>query len=204
MKRRTFIPFSDCAVVLVVGYFMEGKWAIRHETLTLHNPARNGRPVAKRPSFERAVPLVNALSPRAVSVACSEVAPRCCGAPSRSCNHEPTCFRIATFYRLDLSFSRPLLFHVHFRNGHPVVAFVFRSDRARHRLAHKGRNLALRGVRPCAQKLPDLIQCGSISIQTCPLCRGAGDRNQQTIWRSCFGGASRLMRSLSASETAAQ
>lgn len=45
MKRRTFILLAVCAVPVVV-YFAASKWAIRHETLTLHDPARNDRPVA--------------------------------------------------------------------------------------------------------------------------------------------------------------
>jgi hypothetical protein len=45
MKRGIIILLSVC-VVLVVGYFTASKWAIRHETLTFYDPARNNRPVA--------------------------------------------------------------------------------------------------------------------------------------------------------------
>jgi hypothetical protein len=45
MKRGIVILLSVCAV-LVVGYFTASKWAIRHETLTFYDPARDNRPVA--------------------------------------------------------------------------------------------------------------------------------------------------------------
>jgi len=44
MKRRIIILLSLCAVS-AVGYFTAIKWAIRHETLTFYDPARNNRPV---------------------------------------------------------------------------------------------------------------------------------------------------------------
>jgi hypothetical protein len=44
MKRGIVVLLSICAV-LVVGYFTASKWAIRHETLTFYDPARNNRPV---------------------------------------------------------------------------------------------------------------------------------------------------------------
>ncbi|HEV7877359.1 alpha/beta fold hydrolase [Bradyrhizobium sp.] len=44
MKRGIVILLSVCAV-LVVGYFTASKWAIRHETLTFYDPARDNRPV---------------------------------------------------------------------------------------------------------------------------------------------------------------
>ena len=45
MKRGIVILLSVCAV-LVVGYFTASKWAIRHQTLAFHDPARNNRLVA--------------------------------------------------------------------------------------------------------------------------------------------------------------
>jgi hypothetical protein len=45
MKRGIVILLSVCAV-LVVGYFTASKWAIRHETLTFYDPARDNRLVA--------------------------------------------------------------------------------------------------------------------------------------------------------------
>ena len=45
MKRGIIILLSVCAL-LVVGYFTASKWAIRHETLTFHDPARDNRLVA--------------------------------------------------------------------------------------------------------------------------------------------------------------
>jgi alpha/beta hydrolase fold len=45
MKRGIVILLSVCAV-LVVGYFTASKWAIRHETIAFHDPARNNRLVA--------------------------------------------------------------------------------------------------------------------------------------------------------------
>jgi hypothetical protein len=45
MKRGIAILLSVCTM-LVVGYFTASKWAIRHETLTFHDPARDNRLVA--------------------------------------------------------------------------------------------------------------------------------------------------------------
>jgi alpha/beta hydrolase fold len=45
MKRGILILLSVCAL-FVVGYFTASKWAIRHETLTFYDPARDNRPVA--------------------------------------------------------------------------------------------------------------------------------------------------------------
>jgi hypothetical protein len=45
MKRGIVILLSVCAV-LVVGYFTASKWAIRHDTLTFRDPARENRLVA--------------------------------------------------------------------------------------------------------------------------------------------------------------
>jgi alpha/beta hydrolase fold len=45
MKRGIVILLAVCAV-LVVGYFTASKWAIKHETLTFYDPARNNRLVA--------------------------------------------------------------------------------------------------------------------------------------------------------------
>jgi pimeloyl-ACP methyl ester carboxylesterase len=45
MKRGIIILLSVCTL-LVVGYFTASKWAIRHETLTFHDPARDNRLVA--------------------------------------------------------------------------------------------------------------------------------------------------------------
>src|SRR3954454_18230335 len=45
MKRGIVILLAVCAV-LVVGYFTASKWAIKHETLAFHDPARNNRLVA--------------------------------------------------------------------------------------------------------------------------------------------------------------
>jgi hypothetical protein len=45
MKRGIVILLSVCAV-LVVGYFTASRWAIRHETLTFYDPARDNRLVA--------------------------------------------------------------------------------------------------------------------------------------------------------------
>ena len=39
------VLLSACAV-FVIGYFTASKWAIRHETLTFYDRARNNRPVA--------------------------------------------------------------------------------------------------------------------------------------------------------------
>src|SRR5437588_11380620 len=45
MKRGIAILLSLCALV-TVAYFTASKWAIRHETLTFYDPARDNRPVA--------------------------------------------------------------------------------------------------------------------------------------------------------------
>ncbi len=44
MKQRITILVSLSALV-AVGYFTVSKWAIRHETLTFSDPARDDRPV---------------------------------------------------------------------------------------------------------------------------------------------------------------
>ena len=45
MKRGITVLLSLSALV-TVGYFTASKWAIRHETLTFNDPARDNRPVA--------------------------------------------------------------------------------------------------------------------------------------------------------------
>ena len=45
MKRGIAILLSLC-VLVTVGYFTASKWAIRHETLTFHDPVRSNRTVA--------------------------------------------------------------------------------------------------------------------------------------------------------------
>ena len=45
MKRGITVLASLCALV-TVGYFTASKWAIRHQTLTFNDPARDNRPVA--------------------------------------------------------------------------------------------------------------------------------------------------------------
>jgi hypothetical protein len=45
MKRGIAILLSLC-VLVTVGYFTASKWAIRHETITFNDPARDNRPVA--------------------------------------------------------------------------------------------------------------------------------------------------------------
>jgi hypothetical protein len=45
MRLAIIILLSACAV-FVIGYFTASKWAIRHETLTFYDRARNNRPVA--------------------------------------------------------------------------------------------------------------------------------------------------------------
>jgi len=45
MKRGITVLASLC-VLMTVAYFTASKWAIRHETLTFNDPARNNRPVA--------------------------------------------------------------------------------------------------------------------------------------------------------------
>src|SRR3954463_4832761 len=44
MKRGIVILLSVCTM-LVVGYFTASKWAIRHETITFYDAARDNRPV---------------------------------------------------------------------------------------------------------------------------------------------------------------
>jgi hypothetical protein len=44
MKRGIAI-FTSLSALLAVGYFTASKWAIRHETLTFYDPARDNRPV---------------------------------------------------------------------------------------------------------------------------------------------------------------
>ena len=45
MKRGIAILLSLC-VLATVGYFTVSKWAIRHQTITFYDPARDNRPVA--------------------------------------------------------------------------------------------------------------------------------------------------------------
>ena len=45
MKRGIAI-FASLSALLAVGYFTANKWAIRHETVTFSDPARDSRPVA--------------------------------------------------------------------------------------------------------------------------------------------------------------
>jgi hypothetical protein len=45
MKRGIAILLSLC-VLVTVAYFTASKWAIRHETITFNDPARDNRPVA--------------------------------------------------------------------------------------------------------------------------------------------------------------
>ena len=45
MKRGIAVLVSLSALV-TVAYFTASKWAIRHDTLTLNDPARDNRPVA--------------------------------------------------------------------------------------------------------------------------------------------------------------
>jgi hypothetical protein len=45
MKRGIVILLSLC-VLVTVAYFTASKWAIRHETITFNDPARDNRPVA--------------------------------------------------------------------------------------------------------------------------------------------------------------
>ena len=44
--RRGITIFASLGALLAVGYFTASKWAIRHETLTFYDPARDNRPVA--------------------------------------------------------------------------------------------------------------------------------------------------------------
>ena len=52
MRRGILFLFS-VGMVLVAGYFAVTKWAIRHETLTFYDPARNNRPVAVNVAVRR-------------------------------------------------------------------------------------------------------------------------------------------------------
>src|SRR6202789_498766 len=45
MKRGIAVLLSLCALV-TVAFFTASKWAIRHETITFYDPARDNRPVA--------------------------------------------------------------------------------------------------------------------------------------------------------------
>ena len=45
MKRGIAVLLSLSAL-MVVGYFTVSKWAIRHETITFHDPSRDNRLVA--------------------------------------------------------------------------------------------------------------------------------------------------------------
>ena len=45
MKRGIAVLLSLC-VLVTVAYFTASKWAIRHETMTFYDPARDNRPVA--------------------------------------------------------------------------------------------------------------------------------------------------------------
>jgi hypothetical protein len=45
MKRGIAVLVS-LSVLVIVGYFTASRWAIRHETLTFNDPARDNRPVA--------------------------------------------------------------------------------------------------------------------------------------------------------------
>jgi hypothetical protein len=44
--KRGIIVLVSLSAVLTVAYFTTNKWAIRHETLTFNDPARDNRPVA--------------------------------------------------------------------------------------------------------------------------------------------------------------
>jgi alpha/beta hydrolase family protein len=44
--KRGIIVLVSLSAVLTVAYFTASKWAIRHETLTFNDPARDNRPVA--------------------------------------------------------------------------------------------------------------------------------------------------------------
>src|SRR3954464_3688032 len=44
--RRGITIFASLGAVLAVGYFTPSNWAVRHETLTFYDPARDNRPVA--------------------------------------------------------------------------------------------------------------------------------------------------------------
>jgi hypothetical protein len=44
--KRGIAVLASISALLAVGYFTASKWAIRHETLTFYDPARDNRPVA--------------------------------------------------------------------------------------------------------------------------------------------------------------
>jgi len=44
--RRGITIFASLSALLAVGYFTASNWAVRHETLTFYDPARDNRPVA--------------------------------------------------------------------------------------------------------------------------------------------------------------
>ena len=44
--KRGITVLASLSALLVVGYFTASKWAIRHQTLTFYDPARDNRPVA--------------------------------------------------------------------------------------------------------------------------------------------------------------
>ena len=44
--RRGITIFASLSALLAVGYFTANKWAVRHETLTFCDPARDNRLVA--------------------------------------------------------------------------------------------------------------------------------------------------------------
>ena len=44
--KRGITVLASLTALLAVGYFTASKWAIRHETLTFYDPARDNRPVA--------------------------------------------------------------------------------------------------------------------------------------------------------------
>src|SRR6476619_7801189 len=44
--RRGITIFASLSALLAVGYFTASNWAVRHETLTFNDPARDNRPVA--------------------------------------------------------------------------------------------------------------------------------------------------------------
>ena len=44
--KRGIVVLASLSALVTVGYFTASKWAIRHETLTFNDPARDNRPVA--------------------------------------------------------------------------------------------------------------------------------------------------------------
>jgi hypothetical protein len=44
--KRGIVVLLSLSVLVAIGYFTASKWAIRHETLTFNDPARDNRPVA--------------------------------------------------------------------------------------------------------------------------------------------------------------